>query len=226
MRKLIVFLLLLAVVLIILDRVAVAGVQREVSRQVAARYRLDAAPTVTIEGIPFLTQAVAGRYDAVRLEIGRLTERGVELSDVTATLHGVNAPLTQLLQDPVNVQITVERVTGSVVIPRETIERRAPRGVKVSGDGEALTVSGEFLVNNVRIPVRATMEVEVVEGGVRLSPRKVTVAGGISVPPDVTRSLTYTIPIRDLPLNLEITGVRSVPDGLQVTGEAEDVPLR
>lgn len=226
MRKLIIVLLLLAAVLVILDRVAVTGVQREVARQVAARYHLDEAPIVTIEGVPFLTQAVAGRYDAVRLEIGRLTERGVELSDVTATLHGVHAPLTQLLREPANVRITVERVTGSIVIPRETIERRAPRGVKVSGDGKALTVSGEFLVNNVQLPVRATMEVKVVEGGVRLSPRQVIVAGGISVPPDVTRSLTYTIPIRDLPLNLKITGVRSVPEGLRVTGEAENVALR
>ena len=68
------------------------------------------------------------------------------------------------------------------------------------------------------------MEVKVVEGGVRLSPRQVIVAGGISVPPDATRSLTYTIPIRDLPLDLKVTGVKDVPEGLQVTGEAERCP--
>lgn len=226
MRKLIVFLILVGALLVILDRVAVTGVQSEIAKQVAARYDLEREPTVTIEGIPFLTQAVAGRYDEIKVDMGALTSKGVSLSDVDATLYGVTAPLADLVQNAAKTEIMAERVVGTVVIPRKVIEERAPRGVKVDGDGDTLRVSGELTVRGVKVPVEANMKVQTVDGGVKLVPERVIVAGGIPVPANAARALTYTIPVDNLPLNLNVTAVKSVPDGLQVTGEAKDVPLR
>ncbi|GLW10346.1 hypothetical protein Misp01_54740 [Microtetraspora sp. NBRC 13810] len=226
MRKLIVFLILLVVLLVVLDRVAVAGVQSEIARQVAARYDLDAEPEVRIDGIPFLTQAISGRYDEIQVDMGPMSLEGIQLAGVHATLYGVSAPLSDLIQNSAQAQITAERVTGAVVVPLETIERRAPEGVNLEGDGDGLKVSGEISVRGVRVPVEAGVRIEVLDGGVRLTPRNVTLAGGIPVPAETTRSLTYTIPIENLPLDLKLTEVKNTPEGLQVTGEATDVPLR
>jgi hypothetical protein len=226
MRKLVIFLILLAVLLAVLDRVAVAGVQREVARQVAAKYDLATPPEVTIGGIPFLTQAIAGRYEEISVAMGSLERRGVRLSSVDATLYNVTAPLADLLQNAQGTEIRAERVVGSIVISHQTIAQRAPRGINVSGDGDNLVLSGDLTVAGVTVPVQAAMKLEIVEDGVRLTPEKVTVAGGIPVPRNATRALTYTIPIENLPLNLRLTGVASDPEGLRVTGEATDVPLR
>ncbi|WP_067181661.1 LmeA family phospholipid-binding protein [Microtetraspora niveoalba] len=226
MRKLVVFLILLVVVLAILDRVAVAGVQREIARQIEAKYDLSSTPTVHIEGIPFLTQAVAGNYEEITIATGPLTREGVSISKIDATLYGVSAPLADLIQDASKADLRAERVTGTIVISRKTLDERAPRGVKVEGgDGDRLRVSGKVTVLGQDIPITADLKIETAKGGIRLVPADVRIAGGISVP-NVEKFVGFTVPVKNLPLNLKITKVRSVPEGLAVEGSATDVPLR
>lgn len=226
MRKLVVVVILLAVVLVVLDRVAVAGAERELSRQIAARYNLAAQPTITIEGIPFLTQAVFGRYEEIRLHVEQITQRGVRLSDVNTTLYGVHAPLGDLIANPVNAEITAERIVGSVVISWETIGRLAPRGVRLEGEGEVITASFEVTLGGRKVPIRAEMKLDIGDDALRLSPERVTAEGGLRVPGNIARSLSFTIPLRNLPFGLKLTEARGVADGFRVTGEATDVPLK
>jgi hypothetical protein len=225
MRKLIGFLLVLLVLVAILDRVAVTGVQREIATQATAKYDLSAPPEVTIEGIPFLTQAIAGRYEEVKVAAGRMTISGVRLASVDFTLQGVTAPLEDLVLRPQQVDMRAERVEGTVVVPVETLNQRAPRGIKVAVVGDALNVSGEITVLGQKVPVKADLQVKIVEGGLQLVPGKVTLGGGIPVP-DPERFINYRIPIGKLPYNLKLTEVKAVPEGLRISGEASDVPLR
>ncbi|MEU4833318.1 DUF2993 domain-containing protein [Streptosporangium sp. NPDC023615] len=225
MRKLIAFLVLLLVVVAVLDRVAVTGVQREIATQAAAKYDLSVPPEVTIEGIPFLTQAIAGRYERVDVAAGEMTISGIALSSVDFTLRGVTARLEDLVMNPQQVDMRAERVEGAVVVPVATLNQRAPQGMKVSVAGGALAVKGEITVLGRRVPAEATMKVRVVEGGLQLVPEKVTLGGGIAVP-DPERFLSYRVPIGKLPYNLKLTDVRTVPEGLRISGTASDVPLR
>src|SRR6478752_10278477 len=114
MRKLAAFLVLLLVLLAVLDRVAVTGVQREIATRATAKYDLATPPEVTILGIPFLTQAVAGRYDEVKVAAGAMNLAGVELSSVDFTLYGVTAPLEDLVLHADQVDIRAQRVAGVV----------------------------------------------------------------------------------------------------------------
>lgn len=225
MRKLVAFLVLLFVLVVILDRVAVAGVQREIATQAAARYDLASPPEVTIEGIPFLTQAVAGRYEEVKVAAGAMTVSGVALSSVDFTLYGVTAPLEDLVLRPQRADMRAERVVGSVVVPISAINQRAPSGIKVDIAGDALNVSGEITVLGQKVPVKAALKVEIAEGGLTLIPEKVTVSGGIPVP-NPERFINYRIPIGKLPYDLKLTDVTVVPQGLRISGEASDVPLQ
>ncbi|MDP9863247.1 MULTISPECIES: LmeA family phospholipid-binding protein [Streptosporangium] len=227
MRKLVAFLILLLVLLAVLDRVAVSGVQREIATRATAKYDLATPPEVTIVGIPFLTQAVAGRYDEVKVAAGAMSLAGVRLSSVDFTLHGVTAPLDDLVLRADQVDIRAERVAGTVVLSLDTLNQRAPRGIKVEvdGDGDGLNVNGEITVLGQKVPAKAKMKIELVEGGVKFVPEQVTLGGGIPVPrPE--RFISYQIPIKNLPFNLKVTDVKTVPEGLQISGEASDVPLR
>ncbi|MBX6384088.1 MAG: DUF2993 domain-containing protein [Microbispora sp.] len=226
MRKLVVAVALLAILLVVLDRVAVAGVQREIARQIEGAYDLAETPSVEVKGIPFLTQAIAGRYDEIHIGIGKVEREGVRLERVDATLYGVTAPLSDLIQNPAGAEITADRVTGTVVISKQTLSALAPHGIKVEGAGDdALHVSGNLSVLGNRVPVTADLKIKVVPGGIRLTPANVKLAGGISVP-DPERLITFTVPVKKLPLNLKITRVRPTSDGLAVQGTASDVPLR
>ncbi|MFF3663968.1 LmeA family phospholipid-binding protein [Microtetraspora malaysiensis] len=225
MRKLVVFLILLVVALAILDRVAVAGAQREIARQIEAKYDLSSTPTVHIEGIPFLTQAVAGNYQEITIATGPLTREGITISKIDATLFGVSAPLADLIQDASKADLRAERVAGTIVISRKTLEERAPRGVKIEGGGDdKLRVSGKITVLGRDIPITADLKIDAVKGGIRLIPANVEIAGGISVP-NVERLVGFTVPVKNLPLNLKVTKVRSVSEGLAVEGSATNVPL-
>lgn len=226
MRKLLVFLIVLAVFLGVLDRVAVAGAQREIARQIEAAFDLPATPTVEIRGIPFLTQAIGGRYEEIAVSLGPIDRRGVRLSAVEATLYGVTAPLADLLQNPAAADIRAERAVGTVVIPKETLNARAPQGVTIEEiDADGIRVRGERTVLGRTVPITATMKVEVDGRTLRAVPTDVQIGGGFSVP-DAARLVSFQVPIPPLPLGLKITEVRTGGDGLTVGAAATDVPLR
>jgi len=226
MRKLVVFLIMLAVLLVVLDRVAVVGVQREIASQIEVKYKLADTPSVEIKGIPFLTQAVNGRYEEIVVGMGPLSQDGVRLERIDATLIGVTAPLAQLIQNAEKADIRAERVTGTVVISLQSLSAHAPRGIKVEGaDGDALRISGNLNVLGQNMPVTADMKIDVVSTGIRLTPTNVKFPNGFTMP-NAARLISFTFPVKNLPLNLKITKVETTATGLAVQGTAEDVPLQ
>jgi hypothetical protein len=136
----------------------------------------------------------------------------------------VTAPLADLIQNAANTDIRAERVTGTIVIPYDTLTARAPRGVKIKGNGDRLAVSGDITVLGQKVPFTADLKIEVAQGAVRLLPVNVKLEGGMSVP-DAERFISFTLPVKNLPLNLKITDVKTTAQGLAVEGTASDVPL-
>ncbi|NRQ33138.1 DUF2993 domain-containing protein [Nonomuraea sp. NN258] len=220
MRKLLVFLIVLIVLLVALDRVAVAGVQRDLATRIAASSDLSGTPTVTIEGIPFLTQAVSGHYPEVRFELGTLTYGGVPIENLRGVAYDVTAPLADVLQN--RADIRARRVTISGTLTRATVDKFAPRGVKISGNGRRLVASGEVMVGVTKMKFTAEMRVEVVDGGLKLQAEKIQ-----GLPAQAAQFVSYTIPFKGkLPFDVRVTGVKSVAGGLQISAEATDVPIR
>jgi hypothetical protein len=68
-KALLVTLVVLLGLLVVADRVAVNVAEDRVAQQVQSSGRLAGPPTVDIGGFPFLTQAVAGDYSDVRLQL-------------------------------------------------------------------------------------------------------------------------------------------------------------
>ncbi|MER6575050.1 DUF2993 domain-containing protein [Nonomuraea sp. NPDC001023] len=220
MRKLIIFLIVLVVLFVVVDRVAVAGVERDLSNRIAAATDLSGTPKVTIEGIPFLTQAVSGHYPEVRFDLGTLTYGGVPVKNLRGVAYDVTAPLSDVLQNRADVR--AGRVTVSGVLTRATIDKYAPRGIKISGNGRRLVASGEVTVGVQKVQFTAEMRVDVADGAIRLQAEKIQ-----GVPDQLARFVTYTIPFKGgLPFDVKITGVKNVADGLEFSAEASDVPIR
>ncbi|MEU5867172.1 MULTISPECIES: DUF2993 domain-containing protein [unclassified Nonomuraea] len=220
MRKLIMFLLVLAVLLVVVDRVAVAGVERDLANRIAAASDLGDTPKVSIEGIPFLTQAVSGHYPEVRFDLGTLTYGGVPVQNLRGAAYDVTAPLSDVLQNRADVR--AGRVTVSGTLTRATIDKYAPRGIKISGNGRRLVASGEVTVGAQKMRFNAEMRVDVADGGIRLQAEKIQ-----GLPDQLAHFVTYTIPFKGgLPFDVKVTGVKSVADGLEFSAEASDVPIR
>ncbi|MEU6718826.1 DUF2993 domain-containing protein [Nonomuraea sp. NPDC046802] len=220
MRKLIVFLILLIVVLVALDRVAVAGVQRDLANRIAAASDLSGTPTVTIEGIPFLTQALSGHYPEVRFDLGTFTYGGVPIRNLRGTAYDVTAPLDGILQNRPNVQ--AGRVAISGTLTKATIDKYAPSGVKIGGNGRRLTASGEVTVGAQKVPFNAELRVDLTDDGIKIQAEKIE-----GVPDQLAQFVSFPIPFQGkLPFDVKVTGVKSVAEGLEISAEASDVPIR
>jgi len=220
MRKLLLFLILLIILLAVTDRVAVAGVERDLANRIAAATDVSGTPEVEIIGVPFLTQAVSGHYPEVRFDIGTLRYGGVPIEDLKGAAYDVTAPLADLLQN--RADIRAGRIAVSGTLTNATIDRFAPQGVKIRGKGDRFVASGELVVRAQKVEFTAEMKAELTDDGIRLQAEKIE-----GVPAALARFVNYTIPFKGkLPFDVKVTEVRSVPGGLQISAEASDVPLR
>ncbi|MFC7104185.1 LmeA family phospholipid-binding protein [Nonomuraea rubra] len=113
-------------------------------------------------------------------------------------------------------------MTVSGTLTRATIDKYAPQGVKIGGNGRRLTASGEVTLGANKVRFNAEMRVVLADGGIKIQAEKIE-----GVPDQVAQLVSYTIPFQGkLPFDVRVTGVKSVAEGLEFSAEASDVPIR
>ncbi|WP_067813739.1 LmeA family phospholipid-binding protein [Nocardia inohanensis] len=220
-------LLVVAIGLVVGDRVGVAMAQDEIASKIATEYHLAQRPSVTIGGIPFLTQAVRGRYDDVEIRAGEWSDQGISVRDLDVTLTGVSAPLGDLLASRTS-NLEASTATATALVPYDTVKGYAPSGVEsISHSPDGVRVAGTFEVEGIPVPVPATVVVTVnpTADGIEVVPVSVQSAmGGPTISLAWLRqSLTFTVPLQKLPLGARLTAIEPEADGLRVTAVAQDV---
>jgi hypothetical protein len=225
----IVFVLLL-VALVIADRVAASAADAAVEKRLAEQAPFDASnkPDVSIHGIPFLTQALGGKYDDIEVSGDALRLEQVSGIDFDAHMHGVHVPFSKALSRDVK-SLPIDRVDASVGIPyREAARLTGIDGLTLSpGAKGALHVTVPVSVPGVGT-VTGSADATVRVSGNRLSYKvgQITVAG-IALPPAVASAVAsqmdgaFTLP--SLPYRLEVTGVTASASGVQVTAHAAHI---
>lgn len=226
MRKaLLGLLIVVAVGLVVADRVGVRIAQNRIGQQVAAQYNLPRQPDVTIHGIPFLTQVVGGEYDHITVDIGDWTEQGVTVSDVTVDMRGLNAPLSDVINgDTTN--MTADTAAASAIIPYDVIKKEAPKEVRSIGPkGNDLSVDLTGSVLGVQVNGTAVVSVKPTSKGIAITPESVG-EGAAQMPLTLVRQqLTWVVPVRDLPIGARISGIQPTAGGLKVAATAHNVNL-
>ncbi|MBE7187405.1 DUF2993 domain-containing protein [Jatrophihabitans endophyticus] len=85
MRKLIVFVVVVAVLLVVVDRVGDFVAERIVADNLQSSQHLQQRPDVTIDGVPFVTQFVSGHYQHVEIDASDVRVGSTPLA--LSTLH-------------------------------------------------------------------------------------------------------------------------------------------
>ncbi|MQA33044.1 LmeA family phospholipid-binding protein [Modestobacter roseus] len=227
MRKLLVVLLVLAVLLVVADRVAVLVAEDQVAGQLVEQGGLAGEPEVDIAGFPFLTQVIGGRYDEVRVQATaeELGQPAGTTADVT--LHGVHLPLSDVVSGSVQ-EVPVERVDGAATLSYELLSQQLGGDSVLQRSGDGLQITRTVDVLGTAVPLSAT-------GTVTLDGRDLVVdvddatAAGVDLPAFVVGraadllDFRYTVP--ELPFGLVLTGVDPRDDGVRVRAEATDTVL-
>ncbi|MQA94665.1 MAG: DUF2993 domain-containing protein [Streptosporangiales bacterium] len=222
MRKLVIFLVVLLALVIVGDWGLKQAAEREIAKRVAAKVRLTEPPEVTIDGYPFLTQMLSGRYESIHLVSGQISRGEVRVKSLDVRLNGVTAPLEKLLANSGD-SITATSATATALVPYGEVQRRVPEGLTVAPAGEFLQLSGEFSVAGVKVPVKSKLKLKVTRRGIVAVPKEVQVG---RFPASAVRNrLGFTVPLRELPMKLKVTGVKVTPGGLQVNARGTQVAL-
>ena len=183
MRALLVVLLLLGGLLLAADRGAEAFAEDRVAQLVAERGGLAGRPEVEIGGFPFLTQAVGGRYDDVRIGLTGADLGQPEGTRADVSLRGVQVALSDVLSGSVQ-EVPVEGVDGTVTLPYGRLADVLGAGTTVTRDGEGLRVQRTVEVAGLSLPLTARGTLTPATSTVRCTrspwPARVTVVPGPS----------------------------------------------
>jgi hypothetical protein len=227
-RALVVILLLLAGLVLVADRVGEGIAEDRVAQLVAERGGLAGEPEVEIGGFPFLTQALGGRYEDVRISLA-----GPDLGQpvgtrADVTLRGVQVPLSDVVSGAVR-EVPVERVDGTATLPYALLAAELGPGTTVTRAGDGLRVQRTEEIAGVEVPLTATGTVTLDGNSLVVDVEEAT-AAGVDVPDlfldRLGDALDLRRPIPRLPFGLQVTGVAPADDGVRVEVEATDTVLR
>jgi hypothetical protein len=223
-----VLLLLLVGALVVVDRVAVGVAEDRVAEQVAARGGLTGPPDVEVAGFPFLTQALSGEYEDIRIRLTaeELAQPAGTRADVV--LRGVHLPLTDALSGQV-AEIPVDRVDGTATLSYPLLAERMGGDTALAQEGDGIRVTRTVEVLGLAVPVTAA-------GTVGLDGQDLVIdvgdasAGTVDVPDAVLDRaadlLDLRYPVPALPFGLQLVSVTPAADGVVVRVEAADTVLR
>ena len=222
------------------DRIGASYAERVISdrvaEQVADQDAQSAKPDVTVEGIPFLTQVVAGKYQEIKILLRDFSGpagngKTIKMPVLDIRAKDVRAPLDTLRSGQGDIIATT--VTGTGTIDYATLAQLSGEdGVKLAEKDGKLAVTAPLTVLNQKVTINGTANIEVASGNVvRVRFEQVTAEGLPNVPlvdtalNNYARSLSVDLKVPALPLKLKVEKVQPTPAGLVVTAGAKEVPL-
>jgi len=209
-------LVLIVALFVAADRIAVAYAQNMIASKIQSQAGLSAKPSVSIKGFPFLTQVAARDIKRVDINASNVTEAKVTISSITATATGVhlNSGFNGATIDQINgtALITYSSLENVLQIPGATI---AP---DPSGGAGAVTISeGSLASATGHIVLTAANKVTV----------QVNSLGGLAglLSGAFGSSSSYNITIPALPVGLQVTGLSTTSQGVELQASAHDTSL-
>lgn len=227
MRALLVVAALVLGLLLVGDRVAVAIAEDQVADKLAAQDSVTGTPDVDVRGFPFLTQAVGGRYDDVRISLTATQPGQPDLVPVDVVLRGVRLPLSDVLSGSVS-ELPVDRVDGTATLSYDLLADELGGDATIERKDDGLRIGRTVEVLGRTLPVSAAGTVALDGDELVVDVDRATGAG-VEIPSFLVDrvsdllDLRYTVP--ELPFGLQLTDVAPEADGVRVRVEATDAVL-
>lgn len=229
-------LIVLGALLVVADRVGAWAAERAVAEQVAQElqeYGVTAsAPDVSVGGFPFLTQAMAGRYESVGVRLRDVESEGLRLPVLDLTATDVTASMSTLLER--SGPVDAAEVAGTAVIGYASVAEltELPELSLAAAPDGAVEVTVPVAVAGLSLTLVGVAAVSIEGTVVQVRVQELAVAEAGDLPPavnalidQVAQALSVDVQLPPLPYDLAVESVRAESNGLAVTVRAFDVPL-
>ncbi|HEV7831347.1 MAG TPA: DUF2993 domain-containing protein [Pseudonocardiaceae bacterium] len=255
MRKLIITVLIVIALAVAADFGAAAFAEYTIAKQLRQQLTLANDPSVRINGFPFLTQAVAGHYRAIDIRAGGIAADPLHDVDVEATLHDVEAPLSEVTSGDLH-SVRAARVDGRVRIKdsdlgraigiedlriqqpsdqeiKELLPAGTPTGASVRGTRAPVRMTATTDLLGQRTEIIGVGLIELTGGLVRISVKDVRLSrdgvGQVNLPRAIRQTLLTTLSTNvkpgGLPFAVTPTSVEVVTGSVVVEGTANNVTM-
>jgi DUF2993 family protein len=227
-KALVVVVLLLLGLLVVGDRVAVGVAEDQVATQVQEKGGLKGTPEVDIAGFPFLTQAVGGHYDDVRIALTAAELGQPEGTHADIALHGVRVPLSAVVSGSVQ-EVPVDRIDGTATLSYALLSAQLPGDTTLKREGDGLRITRTVEILGQSLPLTAAGRVKLDGSDIVIDVGEASGAG-VDVPDWLLRraadllDLRYTVPA--LPFGLQLTSVTPADDGVDLGLQARNTVLK
>jgi hypothetical protein len=229
-----VFVLIVAVLLVVADRVGVWYAERTIATQVKTevsnRGITTDQPDVTVRGFPFLTQVLDGRYQSISILLRNVDGGGVKLSELDVTATGVTADLQTIRTG--KGQVMADQVTGNATVGYATVAALTNQPqLTLSGQNGQLHLRLPTTLLGQQVTLIGDAKVSIGKGRVQVSVTKLNAengtlpAGSDSLVRQYANDLSIDVQMPQLPFNLTLDKVTPQVDGLAVSATARSVPL-
>lgn len=221
-------LLLLLVLLVAVDRVAAAYAGRTLATELQRSGGLTSTPTVVVDGFPFLTQAVAGRYSRIEVAAREVPAGDTTLARLDAVLTGVRVPLSQVLSGAVT-EVPVDGVDARVLLGYDALSRSSgSRRLTAEAAGDRVRVRGEVELLGQRLRGAAVSTVALEGEDVVVTAQSFEVGNRVAdalLTAALRDRFDLRLSVRDLPYGLAVDAVTVQPAGVLVHATARDTVL-
>jgi hypothetical protein len=226
-KALVITLVVLVGLLLAADRIGVRVADSQVAAQIQQREKLPGKPSVDITGFPFLTQAVSGTYDDVRIALTAADLGQPAGTSADVDLRGVHLPLSSVLSGSVS-RIPVDRVDGTATLSYALVSQQIGHGTTLSWAGDGLQLHTSVTVLGRTVPLTAVGRLTL-DGDQLVVHAEQASAAGVQLPSALVAragqalDLRYRVPA--LPFGLHLTGVRPTAAGVVVDVAGTDAVL-
>ncbi|NUT34807.1 MAG: DUF2993 domain-containing protein [Hamadaea sp.] len=232
----VVLVLIVGAGLFAMDRAVAAYAEDQIRTQTVAAIgeqgMRSGEPRVDVGGFPFVNEVLDGHDEKLVIVIPDLAGQGLTLPELTLVASDVTAPLETLRSG--QGEITAARVEGSTLVPWDVVVAAAKLKdltLAATEDG-TLQVNGDATFAGITVPLAGKAQVSLASP-TKLRLRVTELSGTNANLNAVMKSLieaykdklVFDIALPKLPYDLKLSKLRTTPDGLDVTGFAENVPL-
>ncbi|WP_163511923.1 LmeA family phospholipid-binding protein [Fodinicola acaciae] len=184
--------------------------------------------SVELEGFPFLTQVLGGKYDGMDARIVDVPISGLQLSTLTVRATDISWPLGEVVGQNLSAAVA-DRVDATAVLPLARIaDPLAPRGIKLTPEGSNIRVNAPASFAGFSGVVSGLATPGVTKGELTIKLSQLTVAG-VPLPSSAASALSSQlarfVKSPKLPYGLTLSTVRLVGSNLVITAGARQVRL-
>ena len=227
MKKLLIALVVLLALAVGADRLAAYVAGQVVASKLRTTAGLATDPAVTITGFPFLTQALAGRYDKIEVEARDVDRGGVRLSRLHVDLLGARIPMRAALSGHVPA-VPVEGLRGAVTLTYADLSRGRTSLRVTPLPGNQVAVTGRLTLLGATVTAGTRSTVTLSGNSLVITAQSLSIDGQSSALLDsaIAGKLDLKVPLGTLPYGLRLTSVRITAAGAVVAATSGPTVLQ